>query len=176
MRVYLPATLPLLRAALAAGEVGPAPLWAFAVTPALREWYAEGGDEELEYAAQTEAARASLRLLDEALVLDHDTPARRLVLAADVPDDWVAGHPDLERAVVRLDRPVPVSLLVAAHVDEQEAEATVSVAAESVVAAELGSADAQFAVDEAEGFELLWYDAAELALLALAPPADPQRE
>ena len=33
---------------------------AYAVTPALREWYAEGDAEELEYAALQEAARASL--------------------------------------------------------------------------------------------------------------------
>jgi hypothetical protein len=38
MRVYLPSTLPALAAALADGEVGPVPLAAYAVTPALREW------------------------------------------------------------------------------------------------------------------------------------------
>jgi hypothetical protein len=63
MRVYVPLTLPGLSAALAAGSIGPVPLTAYAVTPALREWYAGGDDEELEYAALTQAARASLALL-----------------------------------------------------------------------------------------------------------------
>ena len=64
MRVYLPATLPALAGLLRTGEIGPAPgAPAFAVTPALREWYASGDLEELEYVAMTHAARASLRLL-----------------------------------------------------------------------------------------------------------------
>lgn len=63
MRVYLPSTLPLLAAAVAAGEIGPPPLAGCAVTPALREWYVEGDAEELEYVALTAAAAASLELL-----------------------------------------------------------------------------------------------------------------
>src|ERR1700688_1934804 len=82
MRVSLPATLPSLVGILAKGEAGPAPLRAFAVTPALREAYMNGDDEELEYVAMLEAARESLRLLDA----DQDAPRRRVVLAADVPD------------------------------------------------------------------------------------------
>ena len=63
MRVYLPATLPALAGVLRAAEIGPAPVLAYAVTPALREWYASADLEELEYAALMHAARASLRLL-----------------------------------------------------------------------------------------------------------------
>src|ERR1035438_421630 len=59
MRVYLPATLPALADLLRTGEIGPVPLTGFAVTPALREWYASGDLEELEYVAMTHAARAS---------------------------------------------------------------------------------------------------------------------
>src|ERR1700724_111255 len=83
MRVYLAATMPALAAMLAAGEIGPAPLAGYAVTPALREWYASGDLDELEYAAVTVAARASLRLLAAA----DGAPPRRVTLAADVPDD-----------------------------------------------------------------------------------------
>ena len=72
MRVYLAATMPALRAALEAGEIGPAPLAGFAVTPALRESYASGDEEELEYAAMAVAARASLRLLAAADRGDDD--------------------------------------------------------------------------------------------------------
>ena len=62
MRIYLPATLPRLAAALDAGSISSVEV-AYAVTPALREWYIEGDIEELEYAATAAAARASLRLL-----------------------------------------------------------------------------------------------------------------
>ncbi|MDQ1706671.1 MAG: hypothetical protein QOF18_3037, partial [Frankiaceae bacterium] len=58
MRVYLAATLPLLRQWLAAGQAPPGP--GHAVTPALREWYREGSQEEMEYVAQLAAGRAAL--------------------------------------------------------------------------------------------------------------------
>ena len=87
MRVYVPATLPALAGVLRAAEIGPAPLQAFTVTPALREWYASADVEELEYAAMMHAARASLRLL----LADPRAPRRRVVLAADVPDEQAAG-------------------------------------------------------------------------------------
>ena len=61
MRVFLPSTLPALAEALRAGHVGQQP--GYAVTPALREAYASGDEEELEYSALTEAARGSLRML-----------------------------------------------------------------------------------------------------------------
>src|SRR5437764_13543521 len=86
MRVYLASTVRGLAAALRAGEIGPAPLTGFAVTPALREWYASGDLDELEYAAMAVAARASLRLL----AADHGAPPRRVTLAADVPDEQVS--------------------------------------------------------------------------------------
>jgi len=85
MRVYLPATLPGLAGLLRKAEIGPAPLRAFSVTPALREWYASGDEEELEYVALMHAARASLRLL----AADPDAPRRRVVLAADLPEQQV---------------------------------------------------------------------------------------
>ena len=78
MRVYLASTLPELAAALQAGQIGPAPLAGFAVTPALREWYASGDLDELEYAAMALAARASLRMLAG----DTAAPPRRVTLAS----------------------------------------------------------------------------------------------
>ncbi|MFL6136754.1 MAG: DUF6912 family protein [Frankiaceae bacterium] len=169
MRVYLPATLPAVREALRQGHVGPAPLTGFAVTPALREWYVEGDIEELEYAAMTEAARGSLRLLDA----DPAAPRRRVVLAAELPDAWVRpGHAAdraADRAAVTIGEPVPMARVVAAHVDDGAAEPVVATAAEAVVEADLGDEDARFAVDEAEGQELLWYATQELAALVDQP-------
>src|SRR5262249_56304329 len=81
MRVYLPTTLTALACLLRAGEIGPAPVRGYAVTPALREWYASGDLEELEYVAMAHAARASLRLLAD----DSLAPRRPVVLAADLP-------------------------------------------------------------------------------------------
>ena len=158
MRVYFPSTLRLLAAALDAGELAPAPLTGFAVTPTLREWYAEGDQEELEYVALTAAARASLRLLD----LDDSAPRRRVVVAAEVPDGDVTSTPD-ERAAVRVGSAVPMAKVAAAHVDAEDAEPAVRAAAAVVLEADLGSDDAQFTVDEAEGHELQWYATQELA-------------
>ena len=96
MRVYLPATLPVLQALLDDGELGSPPLPAYAVTPALREWYAEGDQDELEYAATALAAAASVRLLDA----DQDAPRRRVVVVADVATAEAVPHVD--RAAVRV--------------------------------------------------------------------------
>src|SRR5580692_6659490 len=91
MRVYLPATLPVLAGALAAAEIGPAPMQAFTVTPALREWYAQADLEELEYAALTHAARASLWLLladpDALLAVPDVSAAVDALGAAEAGDD-----------------------------------------------------------------------------------------
>jgi len=80
VRVYLPATVPLLKRWLADGQA-PAGL-AWAVSPALREWYREGDEEEMEYVAQLAAGRSSLGLLAD----DPRAPRRRVVVAADAPD------------------------------------------------------------------------------------------
>ena len=114
MRVYLPSTLPALADLLAKGEAGPPPVRAFAVTPALREAYAIGDDEELEYVAMLAAARQSLRLLAD----DPRAPQRRVVLAADVPDGDVRWNAyDDEPATVVLGAPVPLAALVSGHID-----------------------------------------------------------
>ena len=87
MRVYVPATSTTLRELTTTGKVAPAPITAFALTPALRELYDDDDEEELEYAAMTEAARGSLRLLDD----DAAAARRRVVLAVEVPDGEARG-------------------------------------------------------------------------------------
>ena len=163
MRVFLPSTLPGVAQALRAGQVGPGPLPGFAVTPALREAYASGDTEELEYAALTEAARASLRMLAG----DPAAPSRRVVLAAEIPAERVKPDPrDGEPARVVIGEPIPLASLASAHVDAAEASADVRGAAGALAAADAGDEDARFTVDGAEGHELGWYATQELSYLA----------
>ncbi len=163
MRVYLPATLPALAELLHKAEIGPAPLRAFAVTPALRESYASGDLEELEYVAMTHAARASLRLLGG----DPDAPRRRVVLVADVPEEIVGSNGGFsEPTVVEVAQPVPFSQVVSGHIDDLVAVADVGKAVAALPAAEAGDEDARFLVDGAEGHELLWYATQELPYVA----------
>ncbi|MET9143369.1 hypothetical protein [Streptomyces sp. NPDC004042] len=163
MRVYVPLTLPGLAAAHAAGELGPEPLVAYAVTPALREWYVSDDLEELEYAALNRAALASLRLL----AMDPEAPRRRVVVAVDVPDRAASADPDrgLDPAAlgeVRVSGTVPLAKAAAVHVDADDAVADVTAAAGALGAADTGDDDAQFVVDGAEDHELLWYATQEI--------------
>jgi hypothetical protein len=159
MRVYLATTLTALAAALRNGAIGAAPVRGFAVTPALREWYATGDLEELEYVAMAHAARASLRLLAD----DPQAPRRRVVLAADVPDGQVEHDGGFdEPTLVEVSAPVMVSQVVSGHVDDQLAAADIAEAVAALPAADKGDDDARFVVDGAEGHELLWYASQEL--------------
>lgn len=165
MRVYVPATLAVLSELAKVGELGPAPITAYAVTPALREWYVEGDEEQLEYAALTEAARASLRLL----AADPLTPRRRAVIAAEVPDAVVTpmGTPfsqaeGIAPAQVRIGQMLAPGEIAAFHLDERAAEPAVAEAASAAWAADAGDEDARFTVDGAEDFELLWFATQEL--------------
>jgi hypothetical protein len=160
VRVYVPTTVAGLRKLLADEALQPLSGTAFALTPALREAYTVGDDEELEYVAMTEAARASLRLLAIDLVGDPDTPARRAVVAADVDD--VSLRPDLDAAVVRVRGPIPMRKLAAVHLDVEEAVEDVRRAAEVIDAADLGDEDAKLAVGDAEDHDLAWYGLQEL--------------
>jgi hypothetical protein len=161
VRVYLPSTLPALRRLLDEGALGSPPLPAYAVTGALREWYAEGDDEELEYAALSLAAGASVRLLDA----DPDAVRRRVVIAAEVDDAHVEPVPKVDRAAVRVTVDVPLRLVQSVHVDDPAAVPDVTAAADSVVEADLGSEDAAFRVEQAEGHELQWYATQEIGPL-----------
>jgi hypothetical protein len=153
VRVYLPSTTTGLSDLVEAGLLGGASTTAFAVTPGLREWYVDDDLEELEYAATMEAARASLRMLDRT----PEAARRRVVLAADVPDDVVTVRDDLDRAVVQIVGPVALAQIIALHADGPDAEPAVAAAAEAITAADLGDEGAQETVDDAEGFELSWY-------------------
>jgi hypothetical protein len=160
MRVYLPSTLPALAALVREQRLAP-PVCGFAVTPALRESYASGEQEELEYAAMMHAARASLRLLAE----NPQAPPRRVVLAAEV-DQVRAVTWNGDPAQVQCDEPVLLADVVSAHVDDLAAEPDIRAAVAALPAADAGDDDAIFIVDGAEGQELMWFAAQELPFLA----------
>ncbi|MBO3745032.1 hypothetical protein J5X84_03060 [Streptosporangiaceae bacterium NEAU-GS5] len=163
MRVYLPCTLPALARMAAEGELGPAPLTGYAVTPALVEWYVSGDTEELEYVALTEAARASLRMLAADRADGVDVAARRVVVAAEISDGLITAGVDLEeRGRVRVAESVPLTALAAVHIDDPDAAGDVEAALDALPQADAGDGDAQFTVDGAEAHELQWYATQEI--------------
>jgi len=162
MRIYIPVTLAMLQQLVSDGSLRPVSGTAFAVTPKLREAYAEGDDDELGEVALREAARASLRLIAGAAD-DAALPPRRAVLVADVAD--VTLRPDLDDAVVRIGAAVTIDDVVAAFVDNAAAEAQVTAAAEVIDAADLGDEDAELTVGDAEDHDLAWYGTQELPFL-----------
>ncbi|OBJ06039.1 hypothetical protein A5659_01265 [Mycobacterium sp. 1165196.3] len=163
--VYIPATVPMLQQLVADGSLWPVNGTAFALTPTLREAYAEGDDDELADVALREAALASLRLLaaQGAEAPSESPPPRRAVLAADV--EGVTYRPDLDDAVVRLAGPVAIDHVIAAYVDNAAAESAVVRAIEAVDAADLGDEDADLIVGDAQDHDLAWYANQELPFL-----------
>lgn len=156
MRVYLPATVAMLRDLVEQGVFTPVGGTGFALTPALRESYATGDTEELEYSAMLDASRASLRLI----AAEEKAVPRRAVVSVDV--DGVQLRPDLDFSVVKVTGSVPLKQIAAIHLDTSDAEDAVREAAEVVDAADLGDPDAEFALGEAEDHELAWYAPQEL--------------
>jgi len=134
---------------------------AFAVTPTLREAYAHGDDDELAEVALREAALASLRLL--ASEGPSAMPPRRAVIVAEVDD--VTARPDLDDAVVRLSGPIALADVIAAYVDNADAQPAVLAALEAVDDADLGDEDAEFVVGDAQDHDLAWYASQELPFL-----------
>lgn len=170
MQIYIPVTLAMLQQLVTGGSLLPVNGTAFAVTPRLREAYAEGDDEELGEVALREAALASLRLLaaaaDESGEPAVQLPPRRAVLVANVNDaEAVTLRPDLDDAVVRIGGPVAIDDVVAAFVDNAAAEANVTAAIAVIDDADLGDEDADLTVGDAQDHDLAWYATQELPFL-----------
>ncbi|MDT5001239.1 MAG: hypothetical protein QOK12_3344 [Mycobacterium sp.] len=167
MRIYIPVTLSMLQQLVADGSLRPVSGTAFAVTPKLREAYAEGDEDELGEVALREAALASLRLLagvaEDSGQSGDELPPRRVVLVADVGD--VTLRPDLDDAVVRIGAPVTTDDVVAAFVDNAAAEPQVKAAIAVIDEADLGDEDAELTVGDAQDHDLAWYAAQELPFL-----------
>ncbi|BAJ28722.1 MULTISPECIES: hypothetical protein [Kitasatospora] len=167
MRVYVPTTLKDLAVAHPEGVLEQSV--AYAVTPALREWYVSDDLEELEYAALNRAALSSVRLL----AADPEAPCRRVVLAVEVADSAVSRFPgdeyqdqaSLGRVV--LAGSIRLAKAAAVHADDTDPDvlADVAAAAAAIVAADEGDQDAQFTVDGAEDHDLLWFAIQEIPSL-----------
>jgi hypothetical protein len=157
MRVYLPFNQADL-VELAASGVVPGPRPACAVTPALKQWFPEGDDEDLEYAATSRAADLSLGLVAD------DADPRRIVLALDAAAVIDAEVDEL--VGVTLHGEVRLSDVAAILVDAPAAKSAVKAA----VVALGSSADAVpaevMALDE---HDLAWYAPSEVG--ALLPQA-----
>jgi hypothetical protein len=89
------------------------------------------------------------------------------VLAAEVDlgESGATFRPDLDDAVVRLAGPVAIDRVVAAYVDNADAEPAVVNAIEAIDAADLGDEDADLIVGDAQDFDLAWYANQELPFL-----------
>ena len=165
VRVYVPATLAMLQQLVADGSLRPVSGTAFAVTPTLREAYAEGDDDELADVALREAALASLRLLAD------DSRDRGPGAAAGgaggrrptVPTSTAAARSRRRRGAAG--GPVALERVIAAYVDNAAAEPAVLAAVEVVDAADLGDEDAELTVGDAQDHDLAWYAPQELPFL-----------
>ena len=148
MRIYLPATVSEL-----ADSRGLGPRVVHAVTTGLRAALPDEDEEGLEFSAQLLAADDSFDLL-----ADRGDVPRRVVVAADVPDDALAplGGDDAVPSAVRLLEAVTWDDVACAHIDEPAAEADAR-------AAITGDEEAAERLVERD---LLWYDVSELAGLA----------
>lgn len=156
MRVYIPATHRGLRDLVASGGLGPTPLCGFAVTGALRESYAAGDEEELEYVAMTAAARSALTLLARA----DDEPPRRVVLAVEV--DTAFPFDEIGPAGVELPQVVPMRQVASVHLDTEAAAQDVAAAVAMLRAGGPRDADEEFLLDACEAHELAWFATQEI--------------
>lgn len=153
-RVYVPSTWKGLRDLVAADGIGPAPFLAHAVTDALRSEYAEGSEEDWEYAAAEAASRSSLSLIHD------DVEPRRVVVAVDVETLTPVEMED--PTVVEVGEVVPFRRIAAVLVDLEDATSDVRAAADRYAEAVEGDADAEALVEVALDHELAWYATQEI--------------
>lgn len=164
VRVYLPATFDMLGVLAREGKMPVRSGVGFALTPALREFFTAGDDEEIEYHAFLEASRASLRLLTAGG--EEKFPHRRVVISADLPESSVTPDAEKGEAVVDLSPAVlEASQIVAIHVDDEGNEPATAAAIEIVDAADLGDEGAEITLGDCEDNLMSWYDAKELGIL-----------
>ena len=160
-RAYVPLARDGL-ARLADGTLGPAPLEAYAATPALRRWYGEPetGEEELEAVAAALAAQASLALLG---------PDEEVRLVAAVDAAWTEDELD-QPGRVRIEAPVPLSDVASVLADTAEAADDVRTVVRLLAAQDDTKDDTEDegldrALDRVERYPLAWFSPAEVPVL-----------
>jgi hypothetical protein len=164
VRVYLPATFDMLGTLAREGKMPVRSGVGFSLTPALREFFTAGDDEEIEYHAFLEASRASLRLLTAGG--EEKFPHRRVVISADLPEESVTANAEKGEAVVDVfPALLETSQRVAIHVDAEGNEPATAAAIEVVDAADLGDEDAEITLGDCEDNLMSWYDSKELGVL-----------
>ncbi|MDD7384585.1 MAG: hypothetical protein SPI12_02630 [Actinomycetaceae bacterium] len=145
MRIYIPAVSTDLPSPEVSSRV------VYCVTPQLVRLFPDEDSDVLEAIAFTSAVDASL----DALVARRSeaAAARRIVIAADVPDGMLASDvPEEEPETARLlAEAVSWDRVVSLHIDGDDVQALVAQAVS-------GNADALHAVEEED---LLWFDVAE---------------
>lgn len=164
MRVYIPATFCTLRGLNESSVITARSGYGFAVTPALREYYTEGDDEEIAHAAFQDAAEASIRLL--AVGDEEQFPYRRVVVSVDVDEKNITFVPENGESVVKL-TPAHINLVdvAAIHIDVESSEPDTKAAIEVIDASDLGEEDAELTVGDAQDNFMAWYDPEELPFL-----------
>lgn len=146
-RIYVPTTTTGIRRLAVEGVLADLPIAGYAVTPALRQAHPGADEEDLEYAAFLDATSAAVIGGARSGGLGS-TPARRVVLAADVDADAVVEAGDVgggaggsgAGSAVLIREPIARRQIVSLHV---QAPSTVVAGAD----------------------EYLWYDVTELDAL-----------
>lgn len=178
MRIYLPATLPMLRKAVESGSFRPVGGLGFAVTEGLAEEYPAADTEDLEYLAMHDAALASLRLIAAGgadpvrvvLAVDDDAAEpgaadHRAEADGEVVGRAVAERGDLDRAVVTVDGAVQWGSVASVHLDGGDVAPVIRAAGDAIDAADLGDMNAAVVVGDAEDIDLAWYAPSEIGYL-----------
>ena len=158
MRIYVPLTVATLRTAVTARLLTAPDGLVFAVTRSLRAEFPGAAEEDLEYLAMADAARASLYLLSAG-----SDPRLRVVVAADAP--MIAERPDRDRAAAALPDSLPWSAVVSVHLDSDADGLVIERAAAAVDGAELGDPDAELALGDADDIDLAWHTPTEVTFL-----------
>ena len=146
-RVYVPSSIRRLQDLLVSGGLGPLPILAHAVTQELREALREVGEEEWEYDALMAAAQDSLGVMGE-----EDRPLRVVIVAE---AESVTPVEDGEESLVEVDTVIPLTAVVAVHVDSEDAADTV--------------AEAQKVLERCLDHDLGWYATQEIPELVRGP-------
>lgn len=151
VRVYVPSTSRRLRMVVETGGIGPAPIGAHAVTATVRSDLSDAVEEEWEHAAASAAAQSSVAMLE------HDEPARRVVLAVDVPA-WRDVEDAADPTLVEVEE-APLRRLAAVLVDSADAEHDVAAARDAVAA---GAARTDVLLERCLDHEPGWWAAQEV--------------